>query len=71
MDADAAALPLKSKNSLEKRPLLRKSMLLEDEEQPMDEVVDHSNKEDFPQKEGNVASRRNYACTAANPATSP
>ena len=71
MDADAAALPLKFKNSLEKKPPLQKSMPLMDEEQLADKVMDLLKEEDSPQKNENVASRRNCACTVANQATSP
>ena len=71
MDADVAALPLESKNSLEKKPPPQKSMPLADEELLVDKVVDPSNEEDSPQKKGNVASRKNYTCTVANQATLP
>ena len=71
MDADVAALPLEFKNSLEKRSPLQKLTPLMDEEQPVDKAMDHSNEEDSPQKKGNIASRRNCACTVANQATLP
>ena len=46
-------------------------MLRVDEEQLVEEAEDHSNEEDSPQKKGNAASKRNYACTVVNQATLP